>query len=404
VKDFEKEIAESIKWGQSFGLSFFDTNFEYAKSDDMSMIASFGLPNRFTHWYFGGLYKSLKVKQDENLIKILELVLNTDPSYAFLLDTNSYLEHRMVIAHVFGHVDFFKNNRWYKRSNRDILNKCEQHARFIRKLTEEVGKELVDELIAAVLTISQSVNPFELDPEIANKRLIYFLCENVPVVERSIKKPGPLKTRLSTAKHLLSRIRLETDYFDLIGRTQIINEGWASFVESRILKEFLSPADWLNFSLLFGARPAPYQIGYSIFSHIFKQGGWEKCLKVRSLYEDITFVDEFLTEDQCRRLDLFVQNKETKEKEYDVKKVKNRIAYEKLYKGQPLLEVVDYNKKTRAITLLNSESDRTLDRKRAELFLKSLFNLWPFEININDGETVFTHNLNGFTHKRLTKK
>ena len=84
--------------------------------------------------------------------------------------------------------------------------------------------------------------------------------------------------------------------------------------------------------------------------------------------------------------------------------VKDKMIYDKLYKGQPLIEVDEYNKKTRAITLVNSEKDRKLDKKRTELYLKSLSKIWPFEINIDDGETIFSHTINGFTNKRKPKK
>ena len=400
VDELQRVIKKLRTIGEGFGLSFDEIFFEEATMDNLSMVASFGLPNRFTHWYFGGIYKNLKIQQDEKMIQILELVLNTVPSYAFLLDTNTKLENWMVIAHVYGHVDFFRNNRWYKKSDRDMLNKCEQHARFIRRLTPVVGKERLDDVIASVLTITSSVNPFELDKKKAEKRLLYFLAENVPIAMRALPKSDPRRQQLSVAARVLPRMRKEMDYFDLIGRTQVINEGWASFVESRILKDFVSPEDWLTFSLTFGNRPAPYQIGFALFKSIFEQGGWEKCRHVRSLYEDITFVDEFLTQEHCEQLDLFVMNKDSKKKEYDVRRVKERIIYEKLYKGQPLVVVNDYNRKTREITMVNTEKERRLDRKRTELFLASLHKLWPFEMHLRDGEMTFHFGERGFSHER----
>ena len=400
MEELEKNIGELKSIGESFGLSFDDVIFRPATKENLSMVASFGLPNRFTHWYFGGLYKNLKVQQDEKMVQILELVLNTVPSYAFLLDSNSLLENWMVIAHVFGHVDFFKNNRWYKRSDRDMLNKCEQHARYMRRLGQKLGKEKLDEVIASTLTITSSVDPFELDPKKASRRLLYFLDENVPIVMRSLPMRDSRRSKLSMAARILPRMRKEMDYFDLIGRTQIINEGWASFVESMILKEYVSPEKWLTFSLNFSNRPAPYQIGFTLFKSIFEQGGWEKCLHVRSLYENITFIDEFLDEEDCKALDLFVVKKEKKEKVYDLKKVKERIIYEKLYKGQPLVEVKEYDRKTREITLLNTEEQRRLDRKRTQLFLESLHRLWPFEIYLIDGETTFHFGDKGFAQER----
>ena len=98
VDELQRVIKKLRTIGEGFGLSFDEIFFEEATTDNLSMVASFGLPNRFTHWYFGGIYKNLKIQQDEKMIQILELVLNTVPSYAFLLDTNTKLENWMVIA------------------------------------------------------------------------------------------------------------------------------------------------------------------------------------------------------------------------------------------------------------------------------------------------------------------
>lgn len=400
AQDLDGDIATIRGIGEGFGLSFHEVHFRPATRDNLSELASFGLPNRFSHWYFGGIYKRLKTQQDENMFQILELVLNTDPSYAFLLDSNSYMENRMVIAHVFGHVDFFRNNRWYKLSDKDILNKCEQNSRFMRRLEPMVGKDLLDEVIAAALTISSSVDPFELNPKDRSQKLLYFLADNVPVALRALPRTDPRRRTLSVSARILPRMRTEMDYFDLIGRTQIINEGWASFVERQILRQLFSPAEWLDFSLVFSRRPAHYLIGYALFERAFQMGGWERALAVRSHYEDVTFVDEYLNDDLCRELDLFVQTKDSKTRDYAAKHVKDRIIYEKLFKGQPRVEVVDYDRTTRAIRLENRESERRLDRKRTELFLESLARLWPFDVALADGDTTFHYGAGGFSYER----
>ena len=400
MQDLTHDIATIRRTGESFGLRFLDVHFQSASRDALSELASFGLPNRFSHWYFGGIYKRLKTQQDENMFQILELVLNTDPSYAFLLETNSYLENRMVIAHVFGHVDFFKNNRWYKQSDKGILDTCERNARTIRRMEPVVGKDLLDDIIASALTISSTVDPFELDPNSQRKKLLYFLSENAPIALRALPRSDPRRKVLSVAARILPRMRAEMDYFDLIGRTQIINEGWASFVERSILRHVLTPAEWLDFSLAFSKRPAHYLIGCALFEKAFEQGGWDKILMIRSHYEDIAFVDEYLSDDLCRELDLFVQTKDSTKRNHSARAVKDRIIYEKLFKGQPLVEVEDYERSTRAIALRNIEEGRRLDRRRTELFLQSLYRLWPFDLSLIDGDVTYRYGAAGFSHER----
>ncbi|MGH9361209.1 MAG: SpoVR family protein, partial [Thermoanaerobaculia bacterium] len=74
------------------GLSFDPVYFRLTDSDEIAEVASMGLPNRFIHWYWGGAYKELVAQQNKDLFSILELVLNTNPSHAFLRATNTYLQ------------------------------------------------------------------------------------------------------------------------------------------------------------------------------------------------------------------------------------------------------------------------------------------------------------------------
>ena len=55
----------------------------------------------------------MKTEYDYGLSKIYELVVNTNPSYAFLMEQNDLLQNKVVVAHVLGHTDFFKNNTYF---------------------------------------------------------------------------------------------------------------------------------------------------------------------------------------------------------------------------------------------------------------------------------------------------
>ncbi len=398
--EYKDRIREIARIGRSFGLSFHKIFFKEASMDDLSQIASFGLPNRFIHWYFGGQYKMLRTQQENRMISILELVLNTDPVHAFLLDSNSELENLMVIAHVHGHVDFFKNNVWYARSDKEILNKTERNARFVRELSSIHGKHLVEDIIAAIMMLAPTVSPFERDEKRKARLPVYFFAEELPKLWRSVKArrtrvDEQVRGRLEVGALLIPLILEEMEYFDLVGGTQIINEGWASFVESMILKELLGASEWLEFSFQFSKRPAPYLIGSTLFRSIFNSSGWEKALEVRRYYEDVAFVDEFLTQELSERLDLFVYHKDTKERDYDVAKVKEKIITEKQLKGSTPLLVKEYDREGLTVVLENPTKDKYLDRRRTERFLATLRNLWPFTIRLQDNERLYTADDNG---------
>ena len=108
---------------RNYGLDFFPTMFEVVDVSELNAIAAYGgFPTRYPHWRFGMEYERLAKGYSYGLQKIYELVINNDPCYAYLLDSNSITDHRMVIAHVYGHCDFFKNNYWFSKTDRKMID------------------------------------------------------------------------------------------------------------------------------------------------------------------------------------------------------------------------------------------------------------------------------------------
>ena len=102
------------------GLDFFPIVFEILTYDQMNEIAAYGgFPNRYPHWRYGMEYERLAKSYEYGLSKIYEMVINNNPSYAYLLEGNSLTDQKLVMAHVYGHVDFFKNNFCFKATDLD---------------------------------------------------------------------------------------------------------------------------------------------------------------------------------------------------------------------------------------------------------------------------------------------
>ncbi len=364
------------------GLSFDPVVFRLTDSDELAEVASMGLPNRFIHWYWGGAYKELALQQNKELFSILELVLNTNPSYAFLRGSNTYLQNVLVIAHVVGHVDFFKNNHWYRKSNKNMLNEAELHARTIRKYEEQVGPDKVEPLLDAALTVSRSVNAFERNLSERRKLLVYYLEEKAPLEEWE--------------RHIVQMIREEAEYFDLIQRTHIINEGWATFVESQLLREVLDTTDWASLSVQLCNRPAPYTIGYTLFQQVKSERGFDSALEMRTYYEDVRMIDEVLTEELIRRLDIFVYDTKEKQKSYDLQQVKEMLIAQKLFKGEPYIEV-EPGGHHRELMLIHRDAERKLDPKRVNLFLRAVHSLWRNPVRLRANGKVYSYDRRGFS-------
>ena len=111
----------------------------------MSQVAAYGgFPQRYPHWRFGMEYEQLRKQQEYGLSRIYEMVINNDPCYAYLLNDNMPVDHKTVIAHVYAHCDLFKNNIWFSRTNRKMIDEMANHATRIRRYTERFGQDRVE--------------------------------------------------------------------------------------------------------------------------------------------------------------------------------------------------------------------------------------------------------------------
>src|SRR5262245_24877786 len=142
-----------------FGLDPFPVRFEIVPATVMYEVGSYALPGRYSHWTFGKAYHRMKMMYDFGLSKIYEVVINSNPSYAFLLETNSPTQNKMVIAHVLGHVDFFKNNVYFSKTNRRMVDEAALHARRMSEYEFKHGRKVVEEFLDAVLSIEEHIDP-----------------------------------------------------------------------------------------------------------------------------------------------------------------------------------------------------------------------------------------------------
>ena len=101
-------------------LDFYPVQFEVCDYDTINILAAQGgFPSRYPHWRFGMDYDQMSKGYRYGLQKIYEMVINTNPCYAYLLRANNLVDQKTVMAHVFGrHADFFKNNYWFSGTNR----------------------------------------------------------------------------------------------------------------------------------------------------------------------------------------------------------------------------------------------------------------------------------------------
>jgi stage V sporulation protein R len=358
---------------RKFGLDPFPTHFELVPASVMYEFASYGLPGRFSHWTHGKAYYRQKMQYDFGLSKIYEMVVNTNPSYAFLMEMNDLLQNTFVAAHVFGHTDFFKNNAYFQHTSRHMIDKVSVNAERIAKYEFDHGKAQVEHFLDAALSIQEHVDYNlllrENDPSKKDDKLrttpstdyddLWDLDRRAQRAEeerdrlpgrphRFPEKPEKdiLQFLIRYAPHLeewqrdiLEIVRMEELYFVPQMQTKTMNEGWASLWHSRIMRELgersvINDAQSLEFaqlhsSVLSPSRTSlnPYYIGFKMFEDIERRWdsptteeqerlgrkpgrGREKIMEVRELDNDVSFLRNYLTEDLIRDLDLYLYRKE----------------------------------------------------------------------------------------------
>ena len=318
-----ERLRDSIDaaWDQArkFGLDPFPTHFELVPASIMYEFASYSLPGRFSHWTFGKAYYRQKMQYDLGLSKIYEMVVNTNPSYAFLMEMNNMLQNTFVAAHVFGHTDFFKNNAYFQHTSRRMIDKVSVHAERIAKYEFDHGREEVERFLDAVLSIQEHVDYNlllrEHDDEQGKKdeksktkpssdyEDLWGLDQKEKKAqeerERRIGKPPKFPEKpekdillflIHHAPHLqpwqrdiIEIVRAEMLYFVPQMQTKTMNEGWASIWHARIMRELgdsgiISDSDFVEFAQLHSGvlTPSrtslnPYYIGYKIFEDIEKR-------------------------------------------------------------------------------------------------------------------------------------
>src|SRR5215472_16380497 len=156
LRSLQREIEG---YARDFGLDFFETIFEVLDAEDLNEVAAYGgFPTRYPHWSFGMSFEQLKKGYDYGLSKIYEMVINNDPCYAYLMRCNHALDQKLVMAHVYGHCDFFKNNAYFAHTNRKMMDEMANHGSRIRRYAEKYGEDEVEAFVDRCMSIDDLID------------------------------------------------------------------------------------------------------------------------------------------------------------------------------------------------------------------------------------------------------
>ena len=470
-REFPAELCrwqETIeKTARSYGLDFFETVFELLGYEEMNAVAAYGgFPTRYPHWRFGMEYEQLTRGYAYGLQKIYEMVVNTNPCYAYLLESNSVLAQKLVMAHVYGHCDFFKNNIWFAHTNRKMIDVLANHGTRIRELMDKHGLDAVESFLDACLSVEDLIDihapaikrrpPRKLEEETAEEELTSGKFKSKRYMDEFVNPPRLLAAERERHKReenearnrfperperdvlhfliehaplenwqrdILSIIREEAYYFAPQAQTKIMNEGWASYWHSLIMtRHELTDAEVVDYADHHSGTVAPhpgqlnpYKLGIELFRDIEERWntgrfgreyeecedrrkkeewdrklglGREKIFLVRRVYNDITFIDEFLTPEFCEKHKLFSYRFNPETNRYEIEsrsfeQIKQRLLFALTNFGRPTISVRDGNYENRGELYLEHEhSGADLKIDDAEATLRNIHRLWTRPVHV----------------------
>ena len=471
--ELEKERIKIEKIAHQVGLDFYETIFELVTYDQLNQIAAYGgFPVRYPHWRFGMEYEHLSKSYEYGLSKIYELVINNDPCYAYLMEGNEFIDQKLVMAHVFGHCDFFKNNKWFSPTNRKMMDGMANHATRIRRYIDRMGIEPVEDFIDICLSLENLIDRYApyfvktqdltkvytheehalqytaSEPTQPGKLKVHrsymekyinppeFVAEQKQRAQQEQAQKPPMTPQKDILQFLihnaplqdwqqdiLSIIREEAYYFSPQGMTKIMNEGWASYWHAKLMTEkIVDDSEIVDFADRHSGTMAmapggfnPYKVGIELFREIHQRWDrgqfgreWEECddlkakkewnrnagqgkekiFQVRRDYNDVTFIDEFLTEDFCVRNKMFVYkfNKRTNKFELDTKDfkaIKQKLLFQLTNFGQPIVSVADGNYNNRGEMLLTHLFEGVeMQPDYMQETMKNMYKIWGRPVHL----------------------
>ncbi|MFT6913821.1 MAG: stage V sporulation protein R [Motiliproteus sp.] len=410
LRQYDQEIAKSA---QKFGLDTYPNQIEVISSEQMmDAYASVGMPLNYNHWSFGKQFLSTQQNYQRGHMGLAyEIVINSSPAIAYLMEENTICMQALVIAHAcYGHNSFFKGNYLFRTwtNASAIIDYLLFAKRYIAECEERHGIEEVETLLDSCHALmNYGVNrykrPSPISAEEENKRqqtrsdilqqqvnklwdtipkpadgkdrrkqhrrfpkepeenILYFLEKNAPLLE-------------SWQREIIRIVRKIAQYFYPQKQTQVMNEGWACFwhytllhdlydqglVNDGFMMEFLHSHSSVVYQPAFDSPHFnginPYTLGYSMMQDI-------RRICEHPSEEDREWFPEIAGSDWQQTLDDAMRN-------YKDESFIQQFLSPKLMRDLHLFSIVDNekNKHLRVAAIHNREGYHQIRRDLAEQY------------------------------------
>ncbi|MBK7899960.1 MAG: SpoVR family protein [Azonexus sp.] len=267
VEAIERYDAEIGRVARNYGLDCYRHQLEIITAEQMmDAYASIGMPVYYHHWSFGKHFLETENRYKRGHMGLAyEIVINSDPCIAYLMEENTLTMQALVIAHAaYGHNSFFKGNHLFRQwtSADAIIDYLVFAKNYIAQCEERHGAEAVERLVDAchalmnlgvdrykrsprlsleketlrqkereaylqaqindlwrtlpkqeVVEMQEEERRFPEEPE---ENLLYFVEKNAPLLE-------------PWQREVVRIVRKIGQYFYPQRQTQVMNEGWATY-------------------------------------------------------------------------------------------------------------------------------------------------------------------------------
>jgi len=272
IQRYDSEIAAIA---EEFQLDTYPNQIEIISSEQMmDAYASVGMPIGYNHWSYGKQFLSVEQNYKRGQMGLAyEIVINSDPCIAYLMEENTITMQALVIAHAcYGHNSFFKGNylfrSWTDASS--IIDYLVFAKSYIAKCEERHGVEAVENTLDSCHAImnygvDRYKRPYPLSTYEEEKRqnereayiqkMVNDLWRTIPSGSKKSRRQGPAQFPDEPQENLLyffeknapllepwqrevvRIVRKLAQYFYPQRQTQVMNEGWATFWHYHLINE-----------------------------------------------------------------------------------------------------------------------------------------------------------------------
>ena len=423
LSDLEAWDEKICEIARGYGLDWYPIAYETCDYREMIGHMSYhGMPSHYAHWSYGKSFERTHFMYNAGAEGLpYELIINSDPSIAYLMLENPLYLQILIMAHCVGHSDFFKNNRTFKDTDAATAPmRFRNAAKRIKSYIEDpsIGIEAVEKILDSCHAINYQVDRrgrtrlsekqlrskyIERIKSDEKGELKDFNIEKLPLepeydIMRFVMENNPKLA--DWQRDVISIVHEESQYFWPQIRTKVMNEGWASFWHYKILHDLNLP-DEHHLPFLkthnavlrpWGLKINPYHLGFEIFKDIERRFGLEECFLARETCNDENFILQYLTEEKARELNLFTYSpKGKKNPDWTIDDIADGDESWKNIRAA-LLEGVAGNmiptiyvsevKKDNTLILEHEHDGRDLELDYADNCVRLMENLWNGKVKL----------------------